>query len=251
MDKPSSTSAFRNATILSQDPTTAFSPSSDDKHAFAHPTVTLEERQEPDCTQTVAVPVWYGPDYNTCTMQPTTAPCSVSFPQESCHTSRPASTTPSPALSGTTKLWIVIGVTILLTILIPVVVLWARWKLRAPRRGGKRSISVQLEKNEAKKSTAPASSGPKRGRNFLQRLLGRNRRDPAHAAGNKIAPLAVLTPKLIVLVCRYSYEHHPHNQHRKHHPTAATTPTCLNRAVSAVERSTVDVSSCSAGVSAA
>ena len=167
MDKPSSTSAFLNATIA------------------ADPTANTRARQDPSCTQTVEVPIWYGPDYNTCSMQPTMAPCSVSFPRESCHTSRPAPTIPSPALSGTTKLWIVIGVTILLTILIPVVVLWARWKLRAPRRGGKRSISVQLEKNEAKKSTAPASSGPKRERNLLCRLLGRNQRNPAHAAGNQ------------------------------------------------------------------
>ena len=188
MDKPPSTSAFPNATILTPNPTTAFSPSSDVEDAFVRPTVAFEERQDPSCTQTISVPVWYGPDYNTCTMQPTTAPCSVSFPQESCHTSRPAPTIPSPAISGTTKLWIIIGVTILLTILIPVVVLWARWKLRAPRRGGKRSISVQLEKNEAKKSTSRASSGPKRGRNFLQRLLGRKRRNPARAAGNEESP---------------------------------------------------------------
>ena len=184
MDKPSSTSAFLNATILAQDPTAAFSPSSNDKQlAFADPTANLGARQEPGCLQTIEVPVWYGSDYNTCTMQTTTAPCAVSFPQEACHTSRPALTRPSPAMSGTTKLWIVIGVTILLTILIPVVVLWARWKLSAPRRGGKRSISVQLEKNEAKKSTSPPSSGPDRGRNFLHRLLGRKRRNPAHAAG--------------------------------------------------------------------
>ena len=204
MDKPSSTFAFSNATILSQDPTTAFSPSSDDEHAFADPTANLRARQEPSCTQTISVPVWYGPDYNTCSMQPTTAPCSVSFPQESCHTSRPAPTVPSPAISGSTKLWIVIGVAVFLTILIPVVVLWARWKLRAPRRGGKRSISVQLEKNEAKKSTSWASSGRKRGRNFLQRLLGRKRRGPARAAGNENpALIIVLTPKLIVILCRY------------------------------------------------
>ena len=185
---PSSTSAFLIAHILTRDPTAALSPSSDAKHTFVRPTATLEERQDPSCTQTVAVPVWYGPDYNTCTMQITTVPCSVSFPRESCHTSRPAPTIPSPAISGTTKLWIVIGVTILLTIVIPVVVLWARWKLRAPRRGGKRSISVQLEKNEAKKSTAPAPSGPNRGRNFLHRLLGKNRRNPARAAGNQKPP---------------------------------------------------------------
>ena len=175
MDRPSSTSAFLNVTIFVQDPTAAFSPSSEDELAFTRPTVTLEERQEPGCLQTVEVPVWYGSDYNTCTMQTTAAPCSVSFPQVSCHTSRPAMTKPSQAMSGTTRLWIVIGVTILLTILIPVVVLWTRWKFRAPRRGGKRSISVQLEKNEAKKSTSPASSAPNRGRNFLDRLLGRNR----------------------------------------------------------------------------
>ena len=185
MDKTSSTSAFANATIVTQDPTAAFSSPSAARHASAHPTANLQARQDPSCTQTISVPIWYGPDYNTCTLQPTTAPCSISFPQESCQTSRPAPTTPSPALSGTTKLWIVIGVTILLTILIPVVVLWARWKLRAPRRGGKRSISVQLEKNEARRSTAPASAGPKRGGNFLQRLLGRKRRDPAHTAGKK------------------------------------------------------------------
>ena len=200
MNTPSSTSAFINAHILTQDPTAAFSPSSDAKDTFVRPTATLEERQEPDCTQTVAVPVWYGPDYNTCTMQITTAPCSISFPQESCHTSRPAPTIPSPAISGTTKLWIVIGVTILMTILIPVVVLWARWKLRAPRRGGKRSISVQLEKNEAKKSTAPAPSGPNRGRNLLHRLLGRNRGNPARAAGNQKPPHSSQhRPKLMFL----------------------------------------------------
>lgn len=186
MDKPSSTSAFLNATILAQDPTAAFPPSSNDKHAFADPTANLESRQDPGCLQTIKVPVWYGSDYNTCTMQPTTAPCSVSFPQEACHTSRPAITRPSRALSGTTKLWIVVGVTILLTILIPVVVLWARWKLSAPRRGGKRSVSVQLEKNEAKKSTSPPSSGPNRGRSFLHRLLGRKGRNPAQAVGKKV-----------------------------------------------------------------
>ena len=60
-------------------------------------------------------------------------------------------------MSGSTELWIVIGVTIFLAIIIPVVTLWVRWKLNGTRRGGKRSISVQLEKMEVKKASKVTS----------------------------------------------------------------------------------------------
>lgn len=60
-------------------------------------------------------------------------------------------------MSGSAELWIVVGVTILLTIIVPVVTLWVRWKLKAPLRGGKRSISVQLEKMEIKKASKATS----------------------------------------------------------------------------------------------
>lgn len=140
-----------NLTIVGHGPTTVFSPVLEDVNTFSAGARNLQERFESPCTQTVEVPVWNGVDYNTCSMQTTTAPCSVTFPLTSCRTTRPAPLPQPQGMSGTTKLWIVIGTTVFLTILIPVVVLWARWKLSAPRRGGKRSISVQLEKNEAKK----------------------------------------------------------------------------------------------------
>lgn len=111
-------------------------------------------------------------------------------------------------MSGSTELWIVLGVTIFLTIIIPVVTLWVRWKLSGPRRGGKRSISVQLEKMDVKKASKATSgsssdtdsksspsniSGSKKksqmphgGQNVPGRLLGKDRGSPAQHSGTKI-----------------------------------------------------------------
>ena len=168
----------------------------------------LENRPDSSCTQTVQVPVWYGADYNTCSMQITTAPCFVSFPTTSCHTARPV---PSPesshGMSEFTKLWIVVGLTILLTIVIPVVVLWSRWKLSAPSRGGKRSISLQLERGTAKRSPKPPFSEPS-GRSKKEPkspnpsqnppgriILGRNRGSPPTTQGSFPSyPLIIATP---------------------------------------------------------
>ena len=110
-------------------------------------------------------------------------------------------------MSGPTELGIVISVTIFLTIIIPVVTLWVRWKLSGPRRGGKRSISVQLEKMEVKKASKAISGSsstpdtdsnpsasktpgskkkfqmPHGGQNVPGRLLGRDRCSPAQHLG--------------------------------------------------------------------
>ena len=110
---------------------------------------------------------------------------------------------------GSTELWIVLGVTIFLTIIIPVVTLWVRWKLSGLRRGGKRSISVQLEKMEVKKASKATSgsssnqdtdskpssskvSGSKKksqtphgGQNARGRLLGRDHRSPTQQSGTE------------------------------------------------------------------
>ena len=162
----------------------------------------LENRPDSSCTQTVQVPVWYGADYNTCSMQITTAPCFVPFPTTSCHTARPV---PSPesshGMSEFTKLWIVVGLTILLTIVIPVVVLWSRWKLSAPSRGGKRSISLQLERGTAKKSPKPSpskkdSESPNTKQNPPGRIiLGRHRGSPPTPQGSFPSyPFIIATP---------------------------------------------------------
>lgn len=197
-----------NLTVVGHSPMTVFSPVLDDVHTLSTAAKTLKERFESPCTQTIEVPVWGGIDYNTCSMQTTTAPCSVNFPLTSCHTTRPGPLPLPQGLSGTAKLGIVIGITVFLTILIPVIVLWARWKLSAPRRGGKRSISVQLEKNEAKKPTSTSSSSsssmpkssskpkatkkpgnakkpqpPKGEHNVLYHLLGRDPTNSAQAPG--------------------------------------------------------------------
>ena len=58
---------------------------------------------------------------------------------------------------GLIELWIVIGVTIFLTIVIPVVVLRIRWKVSSPRRGGKRNISIHLEKMEVRRPSKVTS----------------------------------------------------------------------------------------------
>ena len=117
----------------------------------------LRDRSESTCTQTVQVPVWYGADYNTCSMQTTTAPCSVFFPTTSCHTARPVPLPESHGMSEFTKLWITIGLAIIFIIIIPVVVLWTRWKLNNLPQAGKRSISIQLEKGTAKTPPKAAS----------------------------------------------------------------------------------------------
>ena len=119
---------------------------------------------------------------------------------------------------GSTELWIVLGVTIFLTIIIPVVTLWVRWKLSGPRRGGKRSISVQLEKMDVKKSSKATSgsssapdtdsksspskiSGSKKksqmphgGQNVPGRLLGKDRGSPAQRSGTKILIMIISGP---------------------------------------------------------
>ena len=187
-----------NLTGLGFSPTRVFSPVLEDVNTFSAAVRAFQGRSDSPCTQTIEVPVWDGIDYNTCSMQTTTAPCSVNFPLTSCHTTRPGLLPQPQGMSGTAKLWIVIGITVFLTILITVVFLWVRWKLSAPRRGGKRSISVQLEKNEAKKSNSYPSSAssiskpcseskessksasdkqsqlPDGERNVLDRLLGRS-----------------------------------------------------------------------------
>ncbi len=148
-----------NITAIGQDATAVFSPYLQDVHAFSTVAHSLRERWDDSCTQTVEVPVWYGLDYDICSMQSMTAPCSVSFPAASCHTHLPPSQPLiKDGLSGTTQLWIVIGVSVFFVILVPVTVLWIRWKLINPRRGGKRSISVQLEKNEGTKTRSKESS---------------------------------------------------------------------------------------------
>ena len=121
-------------------------------------------------------------------------------------------------MSGSTQLWIVIGVSIFLTIIIPVVTLWVRWKLKSPRRGGKRSTSVQLEKMEVKKaskaisglsSTSDTDSKPNsskipaskkksqmpHGREDVPGcLLGRDRSSPAQHSGTELLIMTISKP---------------------------------------------------------
>ena len=121
-------------------------------------------------------------------------------------------------MSGSTGLWIVIGVTILLTITIPLITLWVRWKLKSPRRGGKRSISVQLEKTEVKKaskailgssstsetdskSSSSRISGSKKksqvphgGQDVRGCLLGRDRSSPAQHSGTELLIMTISGP---------------------------------------------------------
>lgn len=201
-------------TIIGQEAATVFSSYLQSVHALptaAHP---RQERRDGGCTQTVEVPVWAGLDYNTCSMQTMTAPCSVFFPPVSCHTHLPSSQSLSRNnLSGTTQLWIILGVSIFLVIFIPFAVLWARWKLSGtPRRGGKRSVSVQIEKGKDIKMTSAASSkkkskskstsiaafgsreqpeAPDGGRNMLDRLLGRNHASSTHTAGKSYITIGV------------------------------------------------------------
>ena len=185
-----------STTVMSQNESTVLPSYLQDVHRLS-PAAHSQERRDGSCTQTVEVPVWYGSDYNTCSMQAMTAPCSVSFPAVSCHTHLPPSQPlPNHGLLETTKLWIILGISIFFVIFMPVVVLWAKWKLSPRRHGGKRSISVQLEKNEAIKSksksasewTSTLSSGsgrqpqPQSGRRtVIDRLLGRT--GAIHSAG--------------------------------------------------------------------
>lgn len=187
--------------MIHQGTNAVFSPYPVGRDLLPTATQSLQKRQDDSCIQTIEVPVWYGSDYNTCSMQSMTAPCSVSFPAASCHThSPPSQPLPKDGLPGSTKLWIIIGVSIFFVIFIPVVVLWAGWRLSKPRRVGKRSISVQLEKNEASKlntkesskskSALTSSSGSKDqseassgGRKVLDRGLNRHQTDAAHLAG--------------------------------------------------------------------
>lgn len=201
--------------ILNQDPRVMFAPLVDNARTVSSTAFALHDRHDSTCIQTVELPVWYGADYNTCSMQTTTAPCSVSFPTDSCHTALPGPLSEPYGMPGSTELWIVIGVTIFLTMIIPVVILWLRWKLSTRRRRGKRSISVQLEKMEVKKSskatsgssstsdtnskpTSPETSAGKEepqtlngGRSFLDRLLGRNRGSLARDLGTQFSIVAV------------------------------------------------------------
>ena len=195
-----------NITIQHQDSQAVFAPVIDAVRTVSVTASTHQKRDDSTCAQTIEVPIWYGVDYNTCSMQTTTAPCSVSFPTTSCHTARPSPLPQPNGMPGTASLWIVIGLTVLFTIIIPVVVLYARWRLRVPRRGGKRSISIQLEKNEDKESskaisgssstskTNPNSSSSKTSgsdrRTALDRLLGRNHADPAQSP-RKPSPVIV------------------------------------------------------------
>lgn len=216
MSTLSSRSSTSSVTILNQDPRAVFSPLVGNAGRVSATAFALHERQDSTCIQTVELPVWYGVDYNTCSMQTTTAPCFVSFPAHSCHTARPGPLPELYGMSALTKLWIVIGVTIFLTMIIPVVILWLRWKLSTRRRGGKRSISVQLEKMEVKKaskatsgssSTSDTDSKPTSlktpgdkeepqaidgGRSLLDRLLGRNRGSSARDSGSQFSIVVVL-----------------------------------------------------------
>ena len=143
--------------LFHQDSSMAFAPVLDTA------SMASSTRLDSACIQTVEVPVWYGADYNTCSIQTTTATCSVSFPTTSCHTARPRPLPELDGMSEAARLWIVFGVAILLMVIIPVLILWARWKISAPRRNGKRSISIELEKNRDKKSskaTSASSSTP-------------------------------------------------------------------------------------------
>ncbi|CAD6582073.1 MAG: hypothetical protein ASARMPREDX12_000746 [Alectoria sarmentosa] len=182
MSMPLSNLTAPNLTVVSHGPTTVFSPVLEDAHTFPAAAKALQDRHESPCIQTVEVPVWHLAIRLVLVLQ-------------------------SQSISGSTKLWVVISITIFLTMLIPVVVLWARWKLSAPRRSGKRISSVQLEKDEAKKASSTSSfsssSTPKSGsnsklsstsgngtqpqapngrRNALDRLLGRNQANVEQAA---------------------------------------------------------------------
>ena len=121
-------------------------------------------------------------------------------------------------MSGSTELWIVIRVTVFLTIIISVVTLWVRWKLSGPRRDRKRSISVQLEKIEVKKASKATSgssltpdtdskpssskiSGSKKksqmphgGKNAPGRLVGRDRSSPAQQSGTESLIMIISGP---------------------------------------------------------
>ena len=121
-------------------------------------------------------------------------------------------------MSGSTELWIVVGVTIFLTIIIPVVTLWLRWKLKGPRRGGKRSVSVQLEKMEVKKASKGTSgssstsvidskSSPSKtpgskkksqmshgGHDVPVRLLGKDHSTPAQHSGTESLIITISGP---------------------------------------------------------
>ena len=211
---------FPSTTAIGQKLSGIFSPRLQDAHALPTPAFSLKRRDD-GCTQTVEVPVWYGSDYNTCSMQAMTAPCSVSFPVVSCHTHvPPRQPLPTRGLSEMTKLWIIVGFSIFSVIFITFVVLWAKWKLNSRRRGGKRSISVQLEKNEAIKSkskpasesTSTLSSGSGRQpkiqsgrRTVIDLLLGRNQTGEIHTAGKYSYLQIENTSKLL---CRRWYSDH-------------------------------------------
>ena len=210
-----------NITVMGQDGNPVFSPDLQRVHRLS-PAAHFQERRDGGCSQTVKVPVWYGSDYNTCSTQAMTAPCSVSFPAVSCHTHLPPSQPlPNHGLWETTKIWIIIGISTFFVIFIPVVVLWAKWKLSPHRRGGKRSISVQLEKNEVIKSkskpaselTSTSSSGsgcqPKiqfGRRTVIDRLLART--GAIHTAGKYPQFQTETNPKLIFRRCCSDHEQH-------------------------------------------
>ena len=178
---------------------------------------TLQDRQDSTCVQSVEHPVWYGADFDTCSMTTTTAPCSVVFPSTSCHTVGPGRFLMADGMLESIKLWTVIGMTVFLTMLIPVSILWMRWKLSSPRRGGKRSISIQLEKNEDKGSskqqaTSESSStpetasgnrrdllGPNSRLDALNRLLGRDRGTRAGESGMRSYTIVIENFQLIAV----------------------------------------------------
>lgn len=230
MSALSSRSSTSSVTIFNQDPRVVFAPVLDTAHMVSSTALALHDRHDSNCIHTVEHPVWYGVDYNTCSMQTTTAPCFVSFPTHSCDTARPGPLPEPYGMPGSTKLWMVIGVTIFLTMVIPVVILWLRWKLSTRRRGGKRSISVQLEKMEVKKAskatsgssstsdtdskaTSPKVCGGKKEpqalngrRSMLDRLLGRNRGSSARDSGTQFSIVVLMTSNL--LHCR----RHPYRE---------------------------------------
>lgn len=215
MSALSTRSSTSSVMILNQDPRVVFAPLVDNVRTVSTTAFALHDRHDSTCIQTVELPVWYGVDYNTCSMQTTTAPCSVSVPTDSCHTALPGRLPEPYGVSESTRLWIVIGVTIFFTMIIPVVILWLRWKLSTRRRGGKRSISIQLEKMGVKKAskatsgssstsdtdskpTSPKTSGGKEepqalngGRSVLDRLLGRNRGSSARYSGTQFSTMVV------------------------------------------------------------
>ena len=212
-----------NLTMPQQDLGQAFTPVVDADRTGLPTSFSLQDRDDSTCIQTVKLPVWYGVDYNTCSMQTTTAPCSVSFPTTSCHTARPDPLLTEDNMSESKRLWIVVGLTIFFTVFIPVFILWVRWKLTAPRRDGKRSISVQLERNEVKKSskrTSSTSSTREAASKPTSSQAPRSRKDPQgpNNHGSKAQDPGTQTQVIVILIFHSLQNRwHPDREQHQHH----------------------------------